>query len=68
MISMNLAVLNVLPIPLLDGGQLAVYTIERVRGRPIPERVLAGVQWAGLALLLALMVYVIKNDILNLRA
>ena len=66
MISMNLAVLNVLPIPLLDGGQLAVVTIEKVRGKPLPERVLASVQWTGLVLLLALMVYVIKNDIVNL--
>jgi regulator of sigma E protease len=66
MISMNLAVLNVLPVPLLDGGQLAVHTIERIRGRPLPERVLAGVQWAGLAMLLLLMAYVIRNDIVNL--
>lgn len=66
MISMNLAVLNVLPLPLLDGGQLAVHTIEKVRGRPIPEKVLEGVQWAGLVLLLGLMVYVIRNDILFL--
>jgi regulator of sigma E protease len=66
MISMNLAVLNVLPVPLLDGGQLAVHTIEKLRGKPLPERVLAGVQWAGLAMLLLLMVYVIRNDIVNL--
>lgn len=66
MISMNLAVLNVLPLPLLDGGQLTVHTIERIRGKPIPERVLEGVQWAGLVLLLSLMVYVIKNDIVTL--
>ncbi len=66
MISMNLAVLNVLPVPLLDGGQLAVHTIERIRGRPISERVLGGVQWTGLILLLALMAYVLKNDIANL--
>ena len=66
MISMNLAVLNVLPLPLLDGGQLAVHTIERIRGKPIPEKVLEGVQWAGLILLLALMAYVLKNDIVNL--
>ena len=66
MISMNLAVLNVLPIPLLDGGQLAVATVERVRGKPLSEGVLAGVQWVGLGLLLALMVYVLSNDIINL--
>jgi regulator of sigma E protease len=63
---MNLAVINVLPVPLLDGGQLAVHTIEKIRGRPLPDRVLAGVQWAGLAMLLLLMGYVIRNDIVNL--
>jgi regulator of sigma E protease len=66
MLSMNLAVLNVLPLPLLDGGQLAVHTIERVRGRPIPERVLEVVMWAGLILLLGFVVYVSKNDILSM--
>lgn len=66
MISMNLAVLNVLPIPLLDGGQLAVHTIERIRRKPIPERVLEGVMWAGLVLLLGLVVYVTRNDIVHL--
>ena len=66
MISMNLAVLNVLPVPLLDGGQLAVHTIERIRRKPIPEKVLEGVMWAGLVLLLGLVVYVTKNDILHL--
>jgi len=65
-ISMNLAVLNLLPIPLLDGGQILVLTAERVRGKPIPERVLEGVQWAGLAVILGLMVFVLSNDIINL--
>jgi regulator of sigma E protease len=66
MLSMNLAVLNVLPLPILDGGQLAIHTIERIRRRPIPERVLEAVQWSGLILLLGFVVYVSKNDILNL--
>jgi regulator of sigma E protease len=66
MISMNLAVINVLPVPLLDGGQLAIHTIEKIRGRPLPDSVLNGVQWAGLVILLGLMAYVIRNDIVNL--
>jgi regulator of sigma E protease len=66
MISMNLAVLNILPIPLLDGGQLMVITAEKVRGEPLPESILAGIQWAGLVFLLGLMVFVITNDIVNL--
>lgn len=65
-ISMNLAVLNVLPIPLLDGGQLAVITAEKIRGRPLPENLLAGIQWTGLIVLLGFMAFVIFNDIRNL--
>jgi RIP metalloprotease RseP len=63
MISMNLAVLNVLPVPLLDGGQLALITAEKLRGRPLPERVVEGIQWTGLALLLSFTLFVIVNDI-----
>ena len=66
MISMNLAVLNVLPVPLLDGGQLVIHTIERIRRKPIPEKVLEGVTWAGLVLLLGLVVYVTRNDIVHM--
>ncbi len=66
MLSMNLAVLNVLPLPLLDGGQLAVHTIERIRRRPIPEKVLETVMWTGLILLVGFVVFVTKNDILNM--
>jgi len=65
MISINLAVLNILPIPLLDGGQLAVITAEKVYGKELPEPLLAGLQWTGLVLLLGLMVFVIANDIVN---
>lgn len=65
-ISMNLAVLNVLPIPLLDGGQLAIATAERIRGRALPERLLIGIQWSGLLLLLAFMVFVVMNDLRNM--
>ncbi len=66
MISMNLAVMNLLPIPVLDGGQILMVTAERVRGRPLPERVQVGFQYAGLILLLALMVFVVANDIRRL--
>jgi regulator of sigma E protease len=66
MISMNLAVLNVLPVPLLDGGQLALITAEKIRGKPLPERLLEGIQWTGLAVLLSFMLYVIVNDIRRL--
>ena len=38
LISINLAILNILPIPVLDGGQIALLTVEKLRGKPTPER------------------------------
>ena len=57
---------NVLPVPLLDGGQLAIITAEKIRGKPLPERVLEIIQWSGLILLLSFMLFVIVNDIRKL--
>ena len=62
-VSVSLGVLNLLPIPLLDGGHLMYYLIELVRGRPVPEAVQAVGQQIGLALLLGLMVLVFYNDL-----
>lgn len=67
MISINLGFINLLPIPVLDGGHLALYAAEAVRRRPVSQR---GQEWAfrtGLALVLALMVFVTVNDIASLR-
>jgi regulator of sigma E protease len=66
-ISVNLAVLNVLPIPVLDGGHLLFLVIEKLRGgRPLKESTIAKFQLVGFVLLLALMVIAVKNDVLNL--
>ena len=66
MISVNLGVANLLPIPALDGGHLFYYIIEVIRGKPLPEKVqLAGFQ-AGFAILIALMIFTTSNDIYNL--
>jgi regulator of sigma E protease len=65
-VSVSLGVLNLLPIPLLDGGHLMYYLIEFVRGRPVPETVQAVGQQIGLALLLGLMVLVFYNDLSRL--
>jgi regulator of sigma E protease len=62
-ISISLGVLNLLPIPVLDGGHLLYYSIEAVRGRPLPERVLAAGQQIGVALLIALMILAFYNDL-----
>ncbi|MDA8110742.1 MAG: RIP metalloprotease RseP [Betaproteobacteria bacterium] len=63
LISISLGVLNLLPIPLLDGGHLMYYAIEKIRGSPVPERVMEFGQRIGLALLLILMAFAFYNDI-----
>jgi regulator of sigma E protease len=65
-ISINLGVLNILPIPLLDGGHLMFLGIECVRGKPLGEKVLMVAQRVGLALLVTLMVFALYNDVLRL--
>ena len=63
LISINLAILNFLPIPVLDGGHLLFFLIEMVRGRPLSIRVREIAQQAGMFLLLMLMILVFYNDI-----
>ncbi len=62
-ISVNLAVLNLLPIPVLDGGHLFFFLIEAIRRRPIDIRYREIAQQVGLVLLLLLMVFAFYNDI-----
>jgi regulator of sigma E protease len=62
-LSMSLAILNILPIPALDGGHLLMLVIEKVIRREIPHRVKIAVQQVGFILLLAFMAFVIYNDI-----
>jgi regulator of sigma E protease len=63
LISISLGVLNLLPIPLLDGGHLMYYAIEVLKGSPVSERVMEIGQRAGLAVLLFLMAFAFYNDI-----
>jgi regulator of sigma E protease len=65
MLSLSLGLLNLLPIPLLDGGHLLYYLIELVKGSPLSERAMAAGQYVGLALLAGLMGLAFYNDILN---
>lgn len=65
MLSMNLAFLNVLPIPVLDGGHLLFLLIEKVKGSPVSERVMGYSQMVGIVLILSLMVYVTFNDVMR---
>lgn len=66
MISVNLAVVNFLPIPVLDGGHMVFLILEKLLGRPVPERLFHIAMYLGLALILALMIFVIALDIQRL--
>ena len=61
-ISINLAIINILPLPALDGGQLAFLLVEALRGKPLPDRVQENVMQTGLVLLLGLGVFLIVRD------
>jgi regulator of sigma E protease len=63
LISISLGVLNLLPIPLLDGGHLMYYTAEILKGSPVSERVMEIGQRIGIALLFTLMAFALFNDI-----
>ena len=65
-LSISLGVLNLLPIPVLDGGHLLYYLAEWVRGKPVPERIQAWGLQIGLTLILGLMAFAIFNDITRL--
>lgn len=66
MISANLGVMNLLPLPALDGGKLVFLLIEAVRGKPVPREKEGMVHFVGIILLMVLMVVVLFNDISKL--
>jgi regulator of sigma E protease len=63
LVSISLGLLNLLPIPVLDGGHLLYYTIEMIKGSPVSERVMQWGQQFGMALLFMLMAFAFYNDI-----
>ncbi len=63
LISVNLAIINLLPIPVLDGGHLLFFSIEAVKGRPVSIKVREIAQQIGLFILILLMILVFYNDI-----
>ena len=65
-ISINLCIVNLLPIPIADGGQLLFFAIEKVRGRSLPQKAQAIIQQVSVVFLLALFVYITWYDILSL--
>lgn len=66
LLSVNLGILNLLPVPVLDGGHLLFFSIEGILGRPLSERTRGIAQQVGLALLLMLMALVFYNDLARL--
>jgi regulator of sigma E protease len=66
LLSINLGLLNLFPIPMLDGGHLLFYAFETVMGRPLGERAQEIGLRIGLALVISLMVFVTVNDLINL--
>lgn len=66
LISVSLGVLNLLPLPVLDGGHLMYYLWEAVTGRPVPENWWEGLQRVGIALLLVMMSIAFYNDVLHI--
>jgi len=66
LVSVNLAVLNLLPIPILDGGQFIFLLAEGVLRRPVPERIRNGLMLVGMVLIAMLMVLAFSNDIRRL--
>ncbi|KAF1718277.1 RIP metalloprotease RseP [Pseudoxanthomonas yeongjuensis] len=66
LLSLSLAIINLLPIPVLDGGHLLYYLIELVKGSPLSERAMATGQYVGLAMLASLMGLAFYNDIFRL--
>lgn len=66
MLSANLGVMNLLPLPALDGGRLVFLILEAIRRKPVNRNLEASVHFTGLVLLMILMVVVMYNDILKI--
>ena len=66
LLSANLGVMNLLPLPALDGGRLVFLIIEAIRRKPINREIEGRIHFASLMLLMALMVVVMYNDILKI--
>ena len=62
-LNVTLGVMNLLPIPVLDGGHLTFFTIELLRGKPLSMKAQTAVMNVGLIILLSLMVYAVGNDL-----
>lgn len=66
LLSVNIGIMNLLPLPALDGGRLIFMFVEVIRGKPVPPEKEGIVHFAGLVVLMILMVFVMYNDIMKL--
>jgi regulator of sigma E protease len=67
LLSITLAIINILPLPALDGGHFVLLLYEAVVRKPVPYKIQVVIQNVGFALLLALMIFVIYNDIISIK-
>jgi regulator of sigma E protease len=65
LVSINLGLLNLFPLPLLDGGQASLVVVETVWRRPVPARFVERAAALGLVLIVALLIYASRNDLLR---
>lgn len=66
LISSCLAVMNLMPLPVLDGGHIVLLIIEKITGKPVHEKLLAPIMYVGLALILGLVLVITYNDLINI--
>ena len=66
-LSINLGLINLFPIPLLDGGHLVFYGVEAIRGRPVSEKAMGYCLNVGVVLILCLTIFVTWNDLVQLK-
>lgn len=67
LLSVNLGLINLFPIPMLDGGHLVMYAMEKLRGRPLTERLQEHALRVGFALLIGIMIFATWNDLVQLH-
>jgi regulator of sigma E protease len=63
LISINLGIMNLIPLPVLDGGHIMFYTVEALTGRRLPDKVMLGLMYLGIFVLLLIMTLAVYNDI-----
>ncbi len=65
-ISINLAFLNILPVPVLDGGHLLFLLVEKIKGSPVSERTMSIANYVGMGLVLTLVLFATRNDVMRI--